>query len=242
MTSRTPDSLREFVDEVAADRRTITAFTPERPEALESYFAARNVSVEHEPLPDDGSGGFVVVTADGEFVGSVGARAVRELVSPADRALEPGFSELPRLPMNLLADTTFVSFDRRQLLGASREFEDRAYRQGRGTLRAGFQALSKLEAQQAVYKSLLKRTRLDVHVYGEPDWSPDLPDATVHEEDASEIGSFWFVVFDGGDDPRQACALLAEEVSDDSGSFPGFWTYDSETVTAIDDYLRATYG
>ena len=242
MTPATPDPLRKFVDEVATDRRTITVFAPERSEGLESYFGARNVTVEHEPLPDDGSGGFVVVTADGEFVGSVGTRAVRELVSPADRALKPGSRESIRVPMNLLADTTFVSFDRRQMFAASREFEDRAYRQGRGTLRAGFQALSKLEAQQAVYKSLLKRTRLDVHVYGEPDRSPDLPDATVHGEDASEIGSFWFVVFDGGDDPRQACALLAEEVSEDPGSFRGFWTYDSETVTAIDDYLRATYG
>jgi DICT domain-containing protein len=241
MTPGPSSSLREFVDEVASARRTVTVFAPDRIESLESYFETRNVAVEHEPLPDDGSGGFVVVTAEGEFVGSVGARAVRELVAPADRSLEFGSRRAIRVPLNLLADTTFVSFDRRQMLGASREFEDRAYRQERGTLRAGFQSLSKLKAQQAGYESLLKRTRLDVHVYGEPDWSPELPGATVHAKDDPEIGSFWFVVFDGGDDPRQACALLAEEVPDDPGSFRGFWTYDSETVAALGDYLRATY-
>jgi DICT domain-containing protein len=175
MTPGPSSSLREFVDEVASARRTVTVFAPDRIESLESYFETRNVAVEHEPLPDDGSGGFVVVTAEGEFVGSVGARAVRELVAPADRSLEFGSRRAIRVPLNLLADTTFVSFDRRQMLGASREFEDRAYRQERGTLRAGFQSLSKLKAQQAGYESLLKRTRLDVHVYGEPTGRPSCP-------------------------------------------------------------------
>jgi DICT domain-containing protein len=237
-----PLTLREFIDEIAAYQRTITVYAPERVEALESYFETRNVAVEHEPLPDDGSGGFVVVTADGKFVGSVGARAVRELASPSDRSLELGPNESIRIPWNLLADTTFVSFDRRQMLAASREFEDRAYRQGWGTLRAGFQSLSKLQAQQDVYEMLTAETSLDVHLYGKPDWSPEMPSATVHAEDDPEIGAFWFVVFDGGGDDRQACALLAEEMETDPGSFRGFWTYDAELVFDIDDYLRETYG
>lgn len=242
MTPGNPTTLHEFIDEVAAYQRTITVFAPQRDEALESYFETRNVVVEHELLPDDGSGGFVVVTADGEFVGSVGARAVRELASPSERSLELGPNESIRVPLNLLADTTFVSFDRRQMLAASREFEDRAYRRGRGTLRAGFQALSKLKAQQELYDVLTEETLLDVHLYGEPDWSPELPSATVHAEDAPEIGSCWFLVFDGGGDDRQACALLAEEIESDPGTFRGFWTYDAETVFDVDDYLRETYG
>ncbi|WP_170977289.1 DICT sensory domain-containing protein [Halorussus salinisoli] len=234
--------LREFVNEVASYRRTITVYAPEPDEELERYFEARNVTVEHEPLPDTGSGGFVVVTADGEFVGSVGADAVRELVSPtvAKRELAP--NEAIRVPMNLLADTTFVSFDKRQMLAVTREIEDRAYRQATGTLRSGFQSLSRLASERGKYETLAGDTRLDVHVYGEPDRSIDVPGATVHAEETDEIGAFWFVVFDGGGDDQQTSALVAEEVESDTGSFHGFWTYDPELVADIEGYLRETYG
>jgi len=241
MTAEAPSSFAEFVEQVATNRRTIAVYAPERQAALEAYFGSRNVTVEHESLPNDGSGGFVVVTAEGEFVGSASVQAVRELLSPSDRVLETGSSTPIRLPMNLLAETTFVSFDRRQLLAASREFEDRAYREGEGALRVGFQSLSKSSAQRKVYEAFIDGTDLDVHVYGVPDWSPELPGVTVHAIDATEIGTFWFVVFDGGDDPEQACALLAEEMPDDPDSFRGFWTYDPETVAALDAYLRETY-
>ncbi|WP_170977291.1 DICT sensory domain-containing protein [Halorussus salinisoli] len=234
--------LRELLDAVADREKTITVFAPEPYDALESHFETRNVTVEHEYVPDDGSGGFVVVTADGEFVGSVGGSAVANLVSPTAADLEPGTDDPTRALLGLLADTTFVSFDKRQMLMAAREIEDRAYRRATGTLRTGFQSLSALRAQRDVYATLGSEGLLDVHVYGEPDWSPDVPGTTVHAEDADEIGAFWFVVFDGGGDDRQACALLAEEVESDSGSFRGFWTYDPELVADIEGYLRETYG
>ncbi|WP_435175199.1 DICT sensory domain-containing protein [Halorussus sp. AFM4] len=235
-------TLRDFVDEIASYRRTLTVYAPEPDGALERYFETRNVTVEHEPIPDDGSGGFVVVTADGEFVGSLGLPAVRELVLPTVEERELGPNESIRVPMNLLADTTFVSFDARQLLVATREIEDRAYRRGRGTLRSGFQTLGRLVPQRRKYERLAGETELDVHVYGLPDAEPELADAAVHAVDADEIASHWFVVFDGGGDDRQACALLAEQVDDDPRSFRGFWTYDPGTVADVDEYLRATYG
>ncbi|NEU56146.1 DICT sensory domain-containing protein [Halorussus sp. MSC15.2] len=240
--------LRQFLDAVADRRKTVTVFAPDPYEGLESHFETRNVTVEHEHLPDDGSGGFVVVTAGGEFVGSVGAAAVRHLVSPSESDLElgrdgtaPTHDEATRALLDLLSDTTFASFDKRQMLLTAREIEDRAYRHGRGTLRTGFQSLSALKAQRDLYAALASESLLDVHVYGERDWSPDVPGATVHEDDADEIGAFWFVVFDGGGDERRACALLGEEIGDDSGIFRGFWTYDPETVADIDAYLRETY-
>lgn len=234
--------LGEFVDEVATHRRTVTVFAPEPDEALESYFETRNVTVEYEPLPDDGSGGFVVVTVDGEFVGSLDMDSVQHLVSPSDSDLEFGPYERIRLPMNLLADTTFVSFDKRQLLAATREIEERAYRRERGTLRSGFQSLSNFVPERRTYEVLASNTRLGVHVYGRPDHSVEVPDATIHVGDDPEITDFWFVVFDGGGDDQQACALVAQELSADSGSFRGFWTYDPEVVADIDAYLGQTYG
>lgn len=234
-------TLRAFVDEVADGSRSITVYAPERDEALARHFETRGATVDHESLPDDGSGGFVVVTDDGEFVGSVPCRDVRRLLSPGASDLELGSEPGVGLPMNLLADTTFVAFDRRKLLAASREIEDRAYRQGRGTLRVGFQSQSALASQQDVYELLARETDLDVHVYVSADWEATVPGATVHAEAAEEIGQFWVVVFDGGGDDRQACALLAETVDDESGSYRGFWSYDPGRVAALDTYLAETY-
>ena len=260
--------LRTFLDRAAERERTVTVFAPEQFEDLEAHFETRNVAVEHERLPDDGSGGFVVLTEDGEFVGSVGAAAVRELLAcpttdehadltgnnhadptgnnHADPTTDEhaGPSAATRALLRLLADTTFVSFDRRQMLATAREIEDRAYRHGTGRLRTGFQRVAALRDQRELYESLAAESLLDVHVYLVPDWTLDMPVAegiTVHTETADEIGAFWFVVFDGGGDADQACALVAEEM-DDSGTFRGFWTYDPETVAEIDAYLESTYG
>lgn len=234
--------LREFLDEAVSSRRRLTIFSPRPCESVESYFEARNVSVEYEPIPDDGSGGFVVLSVDGEFAGSAAMSAVRHLVSPTEADLEPGASEAIRATTNLLAETTFVAFEKRHLLAASREFEDRAHRVGHGTLRTGFQSARALDAQRDVYEALGTESLLDVHVYGDLDRTPDVPGVTVHVEDADEIGAFWFVVFDGGDAERQACALLAEAVGTDPETFRGFWTYDPELVADIAEYLKRTYG
>ena len=237
--------LRAFLDRAAERERTITVFAPQRFEDLESHFETRNVAVEHEQLPDDGSGGFVVLTENGEFVGSVGARAVSDILANPTGDSRTGPSEATRALLRLLADTTFVSFDRRQMLATAREIEDRAYRQGTGRLRTGFQRVAALRDQRELYESLAADSLLDVHVYLEPDWTLDMPVAegiTIHTETADEIGAFWFVLFDGGGDAEQACALLAEESDDDAGSFRGFWTYDPETVAEIDAYLESTYG
>ncbi|UPV74719.1 sensor protein [Halorussus limi] len=235
-------TLREFLDGVASSGRAVTIFAPRPCESVETYFESRNVTVEYEPIPDDGSGGFVVLNVDGEFAGSASMEAVRHLVSPTDADLEPGANEALRVTLDLLAETTFVAFEKRNLLAATREFEDRAYRVGHGTLRAGFQSSAALESQHDVYAALSTESLLDVHIYGDLDWEPDLPGATIHAEDDGELGAFWFVVFDGGDEERQACALLAEEAEENPGSFHGFWTYDTELVADIDAYLERTYG
>ncbi|WP_158056170.1 DICT sensory domain-containing protein [Halorussus halophilus] len=247
-------SLADFLAEVARRRKTLTVFAPEQYERLGDHFETRNVTVEHETLPDDGSGGFVVVSENGEFVGSVGGDAVRELVAPPT-TFGTAPSEATQALLNLLADTTFVSFDKRQMLATSREIEDRAFRCGRGTLRTGFQSLSALRAQERIYELLANKEGLDVHVYGRPDWSPEIPGVTVHTDETPEIGAFWFVVFDGGRASKenetgrtselgttdeQACALLAEE--GEPHTFSGFWTYDPELVGELDDYLHETYG
>ena len=55
-----------------------------------------------------------------------------------DVANKPNSKITPEM-YEVLEETLFTSFDRRQLLGTAREIEDRAWRVGVGTLRVGFQ-------------------------------------------------------------------------------------------------------
>ena len=136
--------------------------------------------------------------------------------------------------LGLLEDTAFTSLDRRQLLGTSREIEDRAFRVGDGTLRVSFQSLSAFENQTEVYRHLAANTDLDIHVYGEADWTPPaIDDITYHETSDDTVERFWVVAFDGGSERGQACALVARAEDDD---YTGFWTYDPKSV---DDVLAA---
>jgi len=77
-------------------------------------------------------------------------------------------------------------------------------------------------------------------VFIDDEWTEPVPEgvAVVSERD-SELGDYWFVVFDGGDNEQEACALLAEERH--PGSFYGFWTYDPAMVAELITYLETTY-
>lgn len=200
----------------------------------EARFASRNVTVETRALPDGVSGSFAVLRDESGFLGAVSLVTMEALLKPPIRRpgalddLEDGYRAL----FELLDDTLFVSLERRQLLAASREIEDRALRVGNGTLHVGFQSLDAFEAQRSVYTRLAEETALDIHVYAVTDTPPATePGVTFHTEPTDDIGRFWFLAFDGGDDDKQACALVAEEI--ESGSYSGFWTYDPALVADV---------
>ncbi|MFC4246609.1 DICT sensory domain-containing protein [Natribaculum luteum] len=221
-------------------RKTIVVYSSDDDDVADG-FEVRNASVEHRRLPD-GAAGFAVVRGRDGFAGAIGLGELEEFVeppiySPWDEAF---LTAEYRTLFELLDDSLFASLDRRQLLAATREIENRAWRVGRGTLRVGFQRLSILETQIDFYARLGAETALDVHVYGRDDWDPlEIPNTTVHAEPGDEIGSFWFLAFDGGDDETQACALLAKERA--PGKFSGFWTYDPQIVDEMMTYVRNTY-
>lgn len=236
-------ALADFLHAVEAKRRTITVYSPASPDWIADQFATRNVDVEYEPLPPDSPTGFAVIYEGDEFVASIGLEELQEIVEPPIRRPwePPPESSGYRALFDLLENTVFTAFDRRQLLGAAREIEDRAWRVGSGTLRVGFQRLSAMRSQVPVYERLAAETDLAIHLYGDADWEPpSIGGATVHRTDAGEIGDFWFLAFDGGDERSNACALLAEERRPDA--FYGFWTYDVDSVDDLLSYLATTYG
>jgi hypothetical protein len=235
-------ALRVFLDRVIERQKTLTTFGPESYSELEPLLSQFNVTLEHSHLPIPEADGYLTVRDDDDYLGSISAAAFAELTDP--REGDPWDPELRQSAyrdlLHLLDDTTFTTTDKRQLVATSREIEDRAYRVGHDTLYASFQSLSTFETQLPIYEHLAANTDLSICVYGNPDWEPpDIPGVTVHAEN-DEIGKFWLVAFDGGNEPEMECALLAEER--DPGEFHGFWTYDPQTVDELTYYLDTTYG
>ncbi|MXR19893.1 DICT sensory domain-containing protein [Halobacterium bonnevillei] len=220
-------SLREVIEAVRGREKTLTVYTSPGtnivPE-LREYFSSQNVAIEEVdagPEPEH-----AVLAHDGEFLTAVGIDALRALTDGSVRSVgEPApYSRL----LSHLDRTTFTSYNRRQMLDASREIEDRAWRAGEGRLYAGFQRATNFANERDAYAKLAA-TDLDVHVYGLPDEPVDVPaDVTFHGASIPDAATSWFVIYDGGEDAMQASALLAQE--DDDGVFFGFWTYDSSVV------------
>lgn len=233
-------SFRESLSQVARRHKTITVYATQPHEDLIDQFAERNATIVHRPLPEGYEVEFVVVSENEQFLGTMNLDTLGAMTTPPiNPPWNPPQPALKRL-FELLDDTVFASFDRRQMLAAAREIEERAWRINRGTLFTGFQRLSAMQAQLGVYRRLATETDLDVHVFGHADWRPPpISGATVHAETTAEIADFWFLLFDGGGDDLLKCALVAEERS--RGAFYGFWTYDSTLVDELVEYVRETY-
>lgn len=233
-------SLRDLIGGVEGHEKTLTVFNADESVVAEirEYFADRNVSVESEQTPSGRPGQFVTLSDSGEVLTAAGFSDLRQMLEGDGVTL--GLRERPYQPiLDHLDETMFTSWSVDQMVAASREIEDRAYRVGSGTLRAGFQYMSTLQNELPVYERL-GSTDVNVHAYAYPDVDPpDNDEFVLHLIRAGEIRETWFVVFDGGPDPEDKCALLAEER--EGRTFYGFWTYDESTVDWILDYLESTY-
>ena len=187
---------------------------------------------------------------DETFVVAVGLEAVREFLEPpivdpwadADAAGDDVDGTYRRV-IDAFESTVWRALDRRQLLAISREIESRAWRVGSGTLRVGFQRSAALEAMAPVYVRLAGETELDVRVYVADDWDrPSIPGVTVSDDAGPEIGSFWFLAFDGGGDELRTGGLVARECDADAGAgtgtYEGYWTDDPDRVAQLEQAIR----
>lgn len=237
-------SLIELVQGVEEHEKTLRVVNAddETVDTLRAQFEDRNLTVSGETTESGQPSPFVVLTKDEEFVTAADVSEV--LADPAEQQAASETDD--RRPiLDHLDETMFTSYDTRQMIAASREIEDRAWRFGSGELHAGFQRLSILEPEVDAYQRLASRGDLDVHVYAAPNGPDDAvprhdSDMTIHVERTDEIRRSWFVVYDGGGADVDKCALLAEER--EPRSFYGFWTYDPRTVDWLVDYLGTAYG
>lgn len=239
------ESLQEAIEAVERRRKVLEVYTAEDSvaTALTEQFSTRNVDVRHRPVPAGSDGGFVVVrTATGEFGGALGLDHMEAMLSPT---IHPpwalGDSSVDTADLfDFLDNTVFTAYDRAQMLATSREIENRAWRRGNGRLYVGFQRSAAFETQLPVYGRLVRECDLEVRVFvaDERDEAVDAGEEVVSDA-GSEIGRFWFVLFDGGGDPMDACGLVA--VEHDPGRYRGFWTYDPERVEALFSYVDGRY-
>ena len=224
-------SLHSIISEVEDRGKTLTMFNPRSSEVvdgLRELFGATQVRVETASTAA-GPKSFATLSEGGTLLTAIDLAGVEP--SDLDTVLSPAF--------RFLDHSTFSSFDVREMIATSREIEDRAWRAGVGQLHAGFRYLSSFSDQSNVYRDLTRKD-LDIFVYAvEATSLSDVDDLTLHLTENPEIDSTWFVVYDGGENPADKCALLAEERDD--GGFYGFWTYDGDLVDEVLDYLGRTY-
>ncbi|MFB6172801.1 MAG: hypothetical protein ABEJ23_09725 [Haloarculaceae archaeon] len=241
-----PDSLSEALARLEAAGQTLTLYESDAvPASLAAHFGQFNVPVETaRSAPDQGLRPFALLHRDGDAVAASPLSVLRAAVDVADPTDSPfAPAEFPdvlrRLDRSVFSTTAAT---RRELIRASRVFEMAALRAGTGTVRAGFQRLSRLaddERARDIYRRLVE-AGVDVTVYGDHDVEDvGVPGATVSDAAAQELRDSWFVVYDGGGDASRAGALLAEEQT--PGRFDGQWTHDAQFAATLDSYLRETY-
>lgn len=208
---------------------------------LAAYFETQNVRIATARTASGAPSDLAVLSTSEEVLAVVDVDTLRDLMAdvPAGSGGTGVGDAAHERILGHLKETTFTSYDTEQLLYASREIEDRARRVGGGTIHAGFQYVSRVADQRAIYADLAGRG-VDVHAYGVPDATPpDLGAGRVHAVGAEEIEATWFVAFDGGGADAQKSALLAEQR--DGDGFYGAWTYDAPIVDRAIAHLERTY-
>jgi len=238
-------SLASVIEYVRGNEKTLVVYNPPVDGTLVSdlrdYFQTQNVTVTSQQTDSGAPAGIAVLRLGEEVLASVPLDQLAELVDGGaldNSGLGVDDAKYHEI-LSHLKETTFTSYNKRQMVLISHEIEDRAMRVNEGRLLTGFQYNSKLLDQQTLYERL-GTTNLDIHTFGVPDGQPvDIDGITHHAETNEEIERSWFVIFDGGGQDRYKTALLATEQA--PNSFYGFWSDDPGIVDRIGEYLDRAY-
>jgi DICT domain-containing protein len=253
---RRPDSLAEFIDREDSEEWSVVIVNQTKPDAIgrmfEELFAGLDIDVR-EIASTDAADDLVVLFRDGELVATSPVAPIMETLLFVNSDLyTTGAMEIQDVdPPDViveLSETVFTlqgypesNVEKLVLILVSRYIEHRAWTQQTGTLRTSFQRLSRLNDEQGtkdVYDRLGQMSGLDVHVYGIPDWDPPTSmGVSVHGIADEEITQYWFVVYENGD--SGSAAMLA--VKTDPYVWKGFWTFDTDEIRAIQQYIEATF-
>ena len=213
-------------------------------EALTRIFTTEQVCVTEAPADQTAE---IAAVRDGEVVATSPAAALLEslLLVNSDvyitgsRALEDAglpavLWALHEIPFQLRGYPDSDS-EKLLLIAVSRAIERRAVEAGAGTLRVGFQQLSRLVEEAGTYRvyKRLAATDVDVHAYGVGDVSVPAELAVTAHTGKSELHRRgWFVVFEPASTDAEPIALYA--LARGANHWDGFWTYTPDRIQSID--------
>ncbi|WP_435194900.1 DICT sensory domain-containing protein [Natronomonas sp. EA1] len=249
------DSLLSFIRTADRPERTLALVnrTVPRPfqTLLEETFEDQGIVVREAAVPDEAADVLYLLDGD-DLVATSPLSTLQETVLLVNSDLyitsTRGFDDL-ELPAVIeeLAETRFSlrgypesNKEKLLLIVLSRCIERLALDGDGGTLRASFQRLSRLRDElgtREVYERL-GETNTDVHVYGVPDRSPAIDALSVHGGESTEYRDSWFVVYAPASPEAEHAALVAIETA--PREWDAVWTFDPETVRAVDAYIAAT--
>jgi DICT domain-containing protein len=251
-----PSSLTEFVDRRSSSDWSIRLINRTAPDPVErmveELFDGLSIGVletERADAEDD----LLLLLRDGEVVESSSVDRLErtllmvnaDLYSTGTRSLE---DIDPPDVITELSDTVFTlqgypqsNTEKLVLVLMSRYIEHRAWSHQRGTLRASFQRLSRLDDESGtreVYERLGDTAGLTTHVYGVPNWEPPAEmGLEVHGVTSPEITDHWFVVHRTDD----AAGVAMVAVVTEGNEWRGFWTFDPDDIRTIDRYIQQAF-
>ena len=215
---------------VDSRRRRLVFYNAESRDHCErviDYVGVHNVDISYVDNPEEPDA-TVAVETDDTRLASDDIAAVAAYIDCWDTDLSTEMST-PTV-FQALDETVFRSKNKAQLVLASRLIETRAAQSESGRLAAGFQRLSLVRPQLSLYTAL--PSAVTVALYGEPDWLPPADSGiAAYDPVAESHNNYWWVLFDGTDNPDQHAALIAEQT--DADTYTGFWTYRPSLVADI---------
>ncbi len=247
--------MEELIDRVQDASATMcvdpaASVAPVR-ETLDRIFENQPVTVDEADTDQEGD---VVVVRDDRVVASSSIEELlqsillvnSDIYTTGSRALTE--TELPDV-LKALEETPlrlrgYPESDSEKLLlvTVSRAIERLAYETGAGTIRAGFQRLSRLTDESGTYRvyEQLCATDLDVHAYGSRDVPPPELDLTVHTGTSRIHRGCWFVVFIPPTAGDRAAGMFA--IEREPNRWKGFWTFRPPRVRSIDRAIGHAIG
>lgn len=234
------DSLPETSVTIRVDPAASVA--PVR-EALTRIFDTEQVAVTTGSAEQPAD---VVVVRDGQVVATSSAESLMEsllLINSdvyitgtrhfTEASLPDVLAALHDIPFRLRGYPESDS-EKLLLIAVSRLIERRAYEAGTGTLRVGFQRLSRLVDEPGTYTvyEQLADTDLTVHAYGVDDAAvPADLDLTVHAGRSRLHRRGWFVVFQPAAASVEPVGLFA--VEREKNRWGGFWSFEPARIATM---------
>ncbi|MFC7072891.1 DICT sensory domain-containing protein [Halovenus rubra] len=250
-------TLETFLEKADAPERSVAVLNRTAPEPfqimLEKLFEEQAVSIS-EKVSEEYTEDTVALLENGEVVAHSPLKELQDaiLLVNSDIFITGTRSlEQTRVPEVLdgLAGVRFSlrgypesNTEKLLLILISRYIEKRAFNDQKGTLRSSFQRLSRLEDEQGtrnVYERVAA-TDVDVHVYGQPDWTnPPEFEVVMHGGYSFDFRSSWFVIHTPPEGSEyEPAALLAIEIDD--REWDGMWTYDPEFINKLTQHIQTT--